>query len=250
MKDHHASSVSFFRNRLSHRVRAVAEGLVEAVQASGGRVLTRARTASVLVEHGRAVGVSVAREPLPADPASSSNAKPSGSRPGAGGAGKVEIRVAPGGGSVISSIGVIDTFRHLVPHPKDAKDAKDADKTAVATCADGGGVPVAGEGALKGKKKGSTAAVSAASKETGYEPAGFQTLIAARPRVHLCVGLRGNWLEDLDGTSAYFHHVWMACMRGGCRGVVSIGVSSTVGCTLLRRLACVVLMSCCVLASV
>ena len=41
----------------------------------------------------------------------------------------------------------------------------------------------------------------------GDQPEGFRDLRAARPRVHLCVGLQGNWLEDLEGTCAYFHHV-------------------------------------------
>lgn len=154
--------------------RAIAEGLVEAIQASGGRVLTRARTTSILVENGRAVGVSAVGEPF-------STAAAAGS---ASNANAVEIRVV-GDGAVVSSIGVIETFRHLVPAPVD-----DGESPASVGKAPGGGGAMAG-----------------VTMEEGYEPKGFRMLMAARPRVHLCVGLRGNWLEDLDGTCAYFHHV-------------------------------------------
>lgn len=157
--------------------RAIAEGLVEAIQASGGRVLTRARTISILVENGRAVGVSAVGEPLPTAAAAGS----------AWSADAVDVRVVEDG-TVVSSIGVIETFRHLVPAP-----------------VEDGGNPAAPASA--GKAPDGGGAMAGVSMEEGYEPKGFRMLMAARPRVHLCVGLRGNWLEDLDGTCAYFHHV-------------------------------------------
>lgn len=178
--------------------RAIAEGLVEAIHASGGRVLTRARTKSILVENGRAVGVSVVREPLPTAAAASSASPSSWSINTSADA--VEIRVVGDGtsvqGSVVSSVGVIETFRHLVPAP-----VEDAEKSA--SPASAGNAPTGGGASAEG----AMTSMAGVSMEEGYEPKGFRMLMAARPRVHLCVGLRGNWLEDLDGTCAYFHHV-------------------------------------------
>lgn len=157
---------------------------MDSIHASGGRVLTRARTISVLVRDGRAAGVCVGREP-------------SGSSSGSGPKGQtVEVLIATGGGSVISSIGVIDSFRHLIP----------ATGAAVVAAAVAAGADKASGGAASGGKKGSEGGGEGGGGG-GDQPEGFRDLRAARPRVHLCVGLQGNWLEDLEGTCAYFHHV-------------------------------------------
>lgn len=142
----------------------MAEGLVDAIRASGGRVLTRARTNSILVQDGRAAGVTVVSS-ASSPPSANANANASGKGGGS------EVRIVEGG-SVISAIGVIETFRQLVP-------------SAQANLA-------------KGEEEG---------EGEGLEPEGFKNLRGARPRVHLCVGLQGNWLEDLEGTSSYYHHV-------------------------------------------
>lgn len=109
-------------------------------------------------------------------------------------------------GSVISSVGVIESFRHLVP-ANGAGEAADAGRTAAG-----------GKGEGEGEGGGG-----------GVMPEGFGDLRAARPRVHLCVGLQGNWLEDLEGTGAYFHHVrervgWGGVGLGGWGGVEWVGV--------------------------
>lgn len=169
---------------------------MDAVHASGGRCLTRARATSVVVEDGRAAGVTVVRE-VPGTPAIAVAAA-------ATTAAGVKVAVTgDGSGSVISSVGVIDSFRGLVPPSPDA---------GAGTGAGAGAGTGAGTGAVAGAKSEAAAAVATAKelgeKEgDGLDPAGFRILRAARPRVHLCVGLQGNWLEDLDGTSSYVHHV-------------------------------------------
>lgn len=166
--------------------RAIAEELVDAIHASGGRALTRAKATSVIVKDGRAAGVTVVRE-----------VAGGGAPAAAAAAAGVKVPVAgDGSGSVISAVGVIDSFRGLVP-PCPA---------AAAAAAEAG----AGAGAGAGAKSEAVAEAAKAMGEKegdGYDPAGFRILRAARPRVHLCVGLQGNWLEDLDGTSSYVHHV-------------------------------------------
>eukprot|EP00752_Nemacystus_decipiens_P002499 g2348.t1 len=77
-----------------------------------------------------------------------------------------------------------------------------------ATCT----LDVAGESARVAR---STAKALGEKEGDGLDPAGFRILRAARPRVHLCVGLQGNWLEDLDGTSSYVHHVRNFMVEGG-----------------------------------
>ena len=157
---------------------------MDAIHASGGRCLTRARATSVIVEDGRAAGVTVVRE-VPGTPAAAAAAA------AATAAGVKVMVTGDGSGSVISSVGIIDSFRGLVPPSPDA---------------------TAGAGAGAGAKP-EAAAVAETAKALGekegdgLDPAGFRILRAARPRVHLCVGLQGNWLEDLDGTSSYVHHV-------------------------------------------
>lgn len=193
---------------------------MDAIHASGGRALTRARAGSLIVRDGRAVGVRVSREG-----GSGSATTPSA----AAGATQVEVFVSGDGlGSVISSIGVIDSFRGLVPPlPKEtAVAAAAADGAAAAGDGGGGGGPAAGSSAAvaaagAGAGGGGTAKELGEKEGEGLDPAGFRILRAARPRVHLCVGLQGNWLEDLDGTSAYVHHVrrdeGLGCWGVGCR---------------------------------
>lgn len=153
---------------------------MDAIHASGGRALTRAKATSVIVKGGRAAGVTVARE------------VPGSQSPAAAAGVKVMVTV-DGSGSVISSVGVIDSFRGLVPHSP----------TAAAETVAGAGVVVRSEAAAAGE----TAKALGEKEGDGLDPTGFRILRAARPRVHLCVGLQGNWLEDLDGTSSYVHHV-------------------------------------------
>lgn len=162
----------------------MAEELVDAIHASGGRVLTRAKAVSVIVRDGRAAGVTVSRE---------------GGGGGAAAAAETVDALVVGGdglGSVISSIGVLDSFRGLVPPNPDVPDVD------LVTAGAWGAVTGA-----EGKAEDGTAKALGEKESKGYDPAGFRILRAARPRVHLCVGLQGNWLEDLDGTSSYVHHV-------------------------------------------
>lgn len=163
---------------------------MDSIHASRGRVLTRAKTTSVIVGDERAEGVTVVRE--------------SGGGGNGSAAAAVDVMITGDGlGSVISSIGVIDTFRGLLPR-----------KSALATAASGGTTAAAGGGEAAGAAGGSVTTLGQKDGE-GLDPAGFRILRAARPRVHLCVGLQGNWLEDLDGTSSYVHHVsgWVAAVR-------------------------------------
>lgn len=153
---------------------------MDAIHASGGRCLTRARATSVIVEDGRAAGVTVVRE-VPGTPAAAAAA--------ATAAGVKVMVTGDGSGSVISSVGIIDSFRGLVPPSPDATAGAGAGAKPEAAA-------VAETAKALGEKEGD-----------GLDPAGFRILRAARPRVHLCVGLQGNWLEDLDGTSSYVHHV-------------------------------------------
>ncbi|CAM9371186.1 unnamed protein product [Ectocarpus sp. 12 AP-2014] len=171
--------------------RAIAEELVDSIHASGGRVLTRAKATSVIVGKERAEGVSVVRE--------SGGGGGNGSAAAAAAA-AVNVMVAGDGlGSVISSIGVIDTFRGLLPR-KSALTTGTASGSATTAAAAGDGPAAAGTA-------GETVTALGEKDGEGLDPAGFRILRAARPRVHLCVGLQGNWLEDLDGTSSYVHHV-------------------------------------------
>lgn len=145
-------------------------------------MLTSARVTSVLLEDGTAVGVSI----LPHTSKHKNNTTSSAGSSGGGSSTAVNVRIGKGG-SVISSTGIIDTFHHLVPLSSPLP-------SPVRAAAGGGGVQ---DGKVVGGGGG-----------TGVvEPAGYRDLRAARPRVHLCVGLQGNWMEDLEGTGAYFHHV-------------------------------------------
>ncbi|KAG5186140.1 hypothetical protein JKP88DRAFT_198269 [Tribonema minus] len=126
--------------------RAVAAALLPAVEAAGGRVLTRAPPhARVFTEGGRAAGVTL---------------RTGG---GEGGGGELRVRVREGG-CVVSALGAIETFETLLSDD----DAK---------------------------------------AHGGRFPAGFGALRAARPRLHLCVGLAGNWDEALDATPADYLQV-------------------------------------------
>lgn len=158
---------------------------MDAIHASGGRVLTHARVTSALVESDRATGVSV-----------TSTVSSSKSLSG-GCSAPLEVRVTKRG-SVISAIGILDTFHQLVPLPPPP------DLPPKKSSADGGGGAKAGEEGAGGEAVGGG---GMGKGKRGLEPAGYRNLRAARPRVHLCVGLQGNWMEDLEGVGAYFHHV-------------------------------------------
>ncbi|CAM9187273.1 unnamed protein product [Phaeothamnion confervicola] len=118
------------------------EGLVAAIlptiEAAGGRVLTAAPVAHVVAEGGRAIGVKMEKE-----------------------AGGAVIWVRPGG-SIISAIGVLETFNNLLTQQT--------------------------------------------FDEIGGWPAGFTELEEVRPRVHMCVGLQGNWAERFAAPPYDFVH--------------------------------------------
>lgn len=194
--------------------RVVAERLVDSIHASGGRVLTRAKVNKILIEKGRAEGVSVSRVGGGVGVGGGGGGG-GGGAPGAAG-GPCEVRVREDG-SVISAIGILDTFGELVPLVEPAPSAA-AEGKAAANREKGrarGGEAVEGTGARDARggrveakpKAGAVGGDGGDGEERLYEPAGLRMLRAARPRVHLCVGLQGNWLEDLDATAAYVHHV-------------------------------------------
>lgn len=163
-------------------------------------MLTRARASSLIMENGRAAGVSVSKMVGGVGGSSNGVVGPTTGNP-------VEFRVSAGG-AVVSAIGVLETFDKFVSLAEQSlSEVKASDKLRARSGTGQGQRPTVGageDGAGDSKNK-------AKNKEGGgehkFEPEGFQTLRGARPRVHLCVGLRGNWLEDLDGTASYIHHV-------------------------------------------
>ncbi|CAN0064122.1 unnamed protein product [Ectocarpus fasciculatus] len=177
--------------------RAIAEELVDSIHASGGRVLTRAKTTSVIVGDERAEGVTVVRE--------------SGGGGGGNGsaAAAVNVMIAGDGlGSVISSIGVIDTFRGLLPR-----------KSALTTAASGSATAAAGNGPAAGAGAAAGESVTALGEKDGegLDPAGFR--IGRRGRGCTCAwGCRETGWRTWTGlalTCTTFATRWWRVAAGG-----------------------------------